>query len=76
MYSPKINEEFIPVLYKIAKVQRIPMTRLVNRIIEESLKNFDLKELEKQWAQSDISKDFKHAVYAIMCVLGHKRSKR
>jgi hypothetical protein len=76
MYSPKISEELIPVLYKIAKVQKIPMTRLVDQIIEESLKKFDLKSLEKQWVQTDISKDFKRALYAILCVLGRNRSKR
>ena len=76
MYSPKINEEFIPVLYKVAKVQKIPMTRLVNQIIEERIKKVDLIALEKQWAQSDISEDFKRALYAILCVLGRSRSRR
>ena len=37
MYSPKINEDYIPFLYRKAKSQQIPMTRLVNQIIEEYL---------------------------------------
>lgn len=37
MYSPKINEEHIPVLYKLAKQQRVPMTKLVNEIINNAL---------------------------------------
>jgi len=37
MYSPKISEEHIPVLYKLAKQQKIPMTKLVNDIINNAL---------------------------------------
>lgn len=37
MYSPKIREEYIPVLYKIAKERRKPMTVIVNEMIAESL---------------------------------------
>ena len=33
MYSPKINEEFIPALYRLAKERKQPMTQLVNEII-------------------------------------------
>lgn len=34
MYSPKIKEELIPILYKIATSKKMPMTRLVNQIVE------------------------------------------
>jgi len=34
VYSPKINEAFIPILYKEAQRRKIPMTKLVNEIIE------------------------------------------
>ena len=37
MYSPKIKEELIPVLYRVAREMKIPMTRLVNSLIEKSL---------------------------------------
>ena len=74
MYSPKIAEKHIPVLYKIAKVKRIPMTSLVNQILEEGIRNIDLEGLEKRWVISDISEDFKRALFAILCVLGRKGS--
>ena len=37
MYSPKIKEELIPILFRIAAFKRIPMTRLVNQIIKDYL---------------------------------------
>jgi len=38
MYSPKISEDLVPVLFQIARSRRIPMTRLVNQIIKNYLK--------------------------------------
>ena len=38
MYSPIIRDEYIPLLYRKAKELKIPMTKLVNRIIAEALK--------------------------------------
>ena len=35
MYSPKIDEDYIPFLYRKARSQQIPMTRLVNQIIAD-----------------------------------------
>lgn len=37
MYSPKISEMLIPVLYKEAKKRGVPMTTLVNRIIAKEV---------------------------------------
>jgi len=37
MYSPKISEELVPVLYRLAKEKRMPMTRYVDRIIRQAL---------------------------------------
>ena len=37
MYSPKIKEEYIPVLFKMSASRRIPMTKLVNEIIRDYL---------------------------------------
>jgi len=37
MYSPKISEQLIPVLFRLALDKKMPMTKLVNRIIEEYL---------------------------------------
>ena len=37
MYSPKISEELVPVLYRRAKDLKMPMTRLVDGIIRQAL---------------------------------------
>ena len=41
MYSPRIREDLIPRLYHAAKAKRIPMTALVNRILEKALNGGD-----------------------------------
>jgi hypothetical protein len=35
MYSPKIPDDLIPVLYQAAKAERIPMTKLVDKIVRD-----------------------------------------
>ena len=42
MYSPKIKEEYIPILFRLSNVQKIPMTKLVNRIINDYLKRSEI----------------------------------
>ena len=37
MYSPKINEKHIPVLYRLGKELKKPMTSLVNEAISDYL---------------------------------------
>lgn len=37
MYSPKIDEKLISRLYRLGKLKRIPMTRLVNEILRSAL---------------------------------------
>ena len=37
MYSPRIKEKYIPYLYKEAKALNIPMTDIVNDVIEDYL---------------------------------------
>ncbi len=37
MYSPKIDEDLVPVLYKIAKVKGEPMTRVLNEMIRKAV---------------------------------------
>jgi hypothetical protein len=48
MYSPKIDEKLIPVLYRTAKAEGIPMTELVNRLLTDAL----VRENPPQRAQS------------------------
>lgn len=38
MYSPKISEDLIPIIYIKAKEKKMPMTKLVNDILRENLK--------------------------------------
>jgi hypothetical protein len=37
MYSPKISEDLIPVLYVTAKSKKQPMTKLVDSILRQHL---------------------------------------
>ena len=37
MYSPKIHEELIPQLYRLAKGLHIPMTRLVHALLAQGI---------------------------------------
>ncbi len=46
MYSPKIREEYIPTLYKIAKQRKQPMTSLVNAIISDALSKIHVEDTE------------------------------
>ena len=46
MYTPKIDEELIPRLYRLRKLKRIPMTRLVNGILENALLELEKEEAE------------------------------
>ena len=38
MYSPKIREDYIPIIYRLAKRKRMHMTTLVNEIIDTELR--------------------------------------
>jgi hypothetical protein len=38
-YSPQLSRELVSQLYYRAKAERIPMTKLVNKIIEQALGN-------------------------------------
>jgi hypothetical protein len=37
MYSPKISEDLIPLIYRAAKSDRVPMTAWVNQAVENAL---------------------------------------
>lgn len=50
MYSPKIKERFIPILYRIAKEKEIPMTRVVNQIVGDYLTDHLAKKLSERGA--------------------------
>ena len=44
MYSPKINEDLIPRIYRLGKLKKIPMTRLVNEILQRELSEMEEEE--------------------------------
>ena len=37
IYSPKISEDLIPIIYRKAKKEKIPMTKIVNDLLREKL---------------------------------------
>ena len=51
MYSPKIKEDLIHVLYKLAKKKKTPMTRLVDQLLRDSLKHKTLNEIKNDSSQ-------------------------
>ena len=55
MYSPKINETLIPALYRIAKDQGVPMTILVNRMIDREIRKQKRKNRKEESHESDIN---------------------
>jgi len=42
MYSPKIQEDLIPRLYRLAKSKKVPMTKLVDKIIRENMAKYEV----------------------------------
>jgi hypothetical protein len=60
MYSPKIREDLIPRLYRAANAEGIPMTMLVNRILEKALNGggeFEAKAALAKSGEPDLSKE-------------------
>ncbi len=54
MYSPKIREDLIPILFKLAIRKKRPMTKLVDEILRKELK-------ERGWLDERQSEgDLKH----------------
>ncbi|BBO73079.1 hypothetical protein DSCW_04960 [Desulfosarcina widdelii] len=49
MYSPKIKEDLIPILYKLAKQEQKPMTELVDEMLRA--------EISKRNGQAETSND-------------------
>ena len=46
MYSPKIPDDLIPCLYHQAKAERIPMTKLIDKIVRGYLRSDGRKEAD------------------------------
>lgn len=69
MYSPRISEDLIPVLYKKAKQANLPMTKYVDALIRDALKDDEpikvkclcsncLSEVETDEYQTEVYCDF------------------
>lgn len=67
MYSPKIDEELIPRLYRLRKLKKIPMTRLVNGILENALLELE-KEEERKGNILAASRDIQCANAIYRCI--------
>jgi len=59
-YSPKLSRELVSKLYFRARAERIPMTVLANRIIQQKLEADELVECRRDTA-SDIPESGEHA---------------
>ena len=46
MYSPKVREDLIPVLYRLAKLRGMPMTMLVDGMLRESLAQYPVQSVQ------------------------------
>ena len=57
MYTPKIDEELIPRLYRLRKLKKMPMTRLVNEILRSVLPALEEEERKKELASSNTDKE-------------------
>ena len=56
VYSPKIYEDLISDLYKIAKAKKIPMTKLVNDIIADAIRGINV-EVKKVKEKVEVEKE-------------------
>jgi hypothetical protein len=52
MYSPKISEDIIPLIYKKAKTEKKPMTQVVNDILREKLTENESESEENTYPKS------------------------
>ena len=43
MYSPRISEKLIPKIYNVAKAKGIPMTRVVDEILNDALSKIEIE---------------------------------
>ena len=60
MYSPKIKEELIPILYRIAKKKGIPMTNLVEQILNKALETEELSVVAEDARSSVFEENQEH----------------
>ncbi len=49
LYSPKIREDLIPAIHKLALKEKKPMTPFVNEILQQAIKDRQKKEGGAVW---------------------------
>jgi len=52
MYSPKIDETLIPLIYHAAKSENVPMTKWVNQAVENALVLREQSTAEEQGSEN------------------------
>lgn len=73
MYSPKIREDLIPYLYKMARHCGMPMTRLVNQCLEQAISHFKEKGIFGEIEQEE--KALKELADHLESIINGKRKK-
>jgi len=58
MYQPKIREDLIPRLYRMARARGIPMTTLVSELVEAALQRIEQEGMAEGVSDSP-AKDYK-----------------
>jgi hypothetical protein len=44
MYSPKIDEDLIPILYRLAKQEKKPMTKLIDEMLRAEIERRNVQD--------------------------------
>ncbi len=58
MYSPKVKEDLIPILYKLAKQEGKPMTALINEMLRAEIakRNGQIHQIKNETAPVSVKK--------------------
>jgi len=54
MYSPKISEDLVPILYRLRKENKMPMTRLLDKIIRHVIASNSLPKIIAETPATEI----------------------
>ena len=75
MYSPKIKNDLIPMLYRLRSKLGIPMTRLVDEIIRPVIQQMHFEEIECDPEYADLDRQIRFEfVKSIEVVKPRKKS--
>ena len=59
MYSPKVKEDLIPILYKLAKKEGKPMTALIDQMLRAEIakRNGQIHQINNEIAPASVKKN-------------------